>query len=90
MVPQLMKNRLQTYETPHITVTFDPAVCSHSGFCVRGLPLVFDRKRKRWIRPELASPDDVAAQVERCPSGALQYTMKRQGEGGKAEGEMVE
>jgi uncharacterized Fe-S cluster protein YjdI len=39
---------------------------------VRGLPLVFDPKRHRWIRPELASPDEVIAQVARCPSGALQ------------------
>jgi uncharacterized Fe-S cluster protein YjdI len=44
---------------------------------VRGLPLVFDVARKRWIRPELASPGDVAAQVSRCPSGALQYTMHK-------------
>jgi uncharacterized Fe-S cluster protein YjdI len=67
--------RLQTYETPEITVTFDPNVCIHSGVCVRGLPLVFDVKRKHWVRPELASAADVAAQVKRCPSGALQYRM---------------
>ena len=67
--------RLQTYETPEITVTFDPNVCIHSGVCVRGLPLVFDVKRKHWVRPELGSAADVAAQVERCPSGALQYRM---------------
>ena len=67
-----MTKRLQTYETPDITVTFDPNLCIHSGVCVRGLPLVFDIKRKHWIRPELASADEVAAQVARCPSGALQ------------------
>ena len=69
--------RLRTYETPEITVTFDPNVCIHSGVCVRGLPLVFDVKRKHWVRPELASAADVAAQVERCPSGALQYRMNK-------------
>jgi uncharacterized Fe-S cluster protein YjdI len=67
--------RLQTYEAPGITVTFDPNVCCHSGMCVRGLPLVFDVTRKRWIRPELASPEEVATQVSRCPSGALQYRL---------------
>ena len=71
-----MAKRLQVYDTAHITVTFDPNLCIHSGVCVRGLPLVFDVNRKRWIRPELASPNDVAAQVSRCPSGALQYRMK--------------
>lgn len=64
--------RLQVYETPEITVTFDPALCRHSGNCVRGLPAVFDVSRKRWVRPELAVPEAVEAQVARCPSGALQ------------------
>lgn len=63
---------LQTYETPDVTVTFDPAVCRHTGICLRGLPEVFDIHRKRWVRPELADADAVVAQVARCPSGALQ------------------
>ncbi len=71
-----MSKRLQTYETDEIVVTFDPNVCIHSGVCVRGLPAVFDVKRMRWIRPELALAADVAVQVARCPSGALQYRFK--------------
>ena len=67
-----MGRRLQVYETPEITVTFAPDVCRHTGVCVRGLPAVFDVGRKRWIRPEAASADEVEAQVARCPSGALQ------------------
>lgn len=70
-----MPGKLQVYETPEITVTFAPAVCRHTGVCLRGLPEVFDVRRKRWIRPELASAAEVAAQVRRCPSGALQYSM---------------
>jgi uncharacterized Fe-S cluster protein YjdI len=66
----------QSYEAPGITVTFDPDVCKHSGVCVLGLPLVFDTSRRRWIRPELATPEDVAKQVRRCPSGALQFVGK--------------
>ena len=68
-----MPARLQLYETPEISVTFDPTLCIHSGVCVRGLPAVFDVKRKRWVRPEAATADEVAAQVARCPSGALQF-----------------
>lgn len=71
-----MTKRLQVYETDEITVTFDPEICIHSGVCVRGLPAVFDVSRKRWIRPELAPAEAVAAQVARCPSGALQYQLK--------------
>ena len=69
-----MARRLQLYETDEITVTFDPGICIHSGDCIRGLPAVFDIRRKRWIRPELAPAGEVAAQVARCPSGALQYS----------------
>ena len=71
-----MTKRTQSYETPEIVVTFDPNICTHSGICVRGLPAVFDIKRQRWVRPELASADEVAAQVSRCPSGALQFKRK--------------
>jgi uncharacterized Fe-S cluster protein YjdI len=67
-----MGKPLQTYEAPGIVVTFDPNLCQHTGICLQGLPAVFDVLRKRWVRPELASPVEVAAQVARCPSGALQ------------------
>lgn len=70
-----MTKRLQVYETEGITVTFDPNICIHSGVCVRGLPAVFDVKRKDWIRPYAATAAEVAAHVSRCPSGALQYTL---------------
>ena len=66
-----MPRALQVYETPEITVTFEPAVCIHSAVCVRGLPKVFDVRRRRWIAPEAASADEIHAQIARCPSGAL-------------------
>jgi uncharacterized Fe-S cluster protein YjdI len=74
-----MTKRLQVYETDEISVSFDPNICIHSGVCVRGLPLVFDVKRKHWIRPELATAEQVAELIKRCPSGALQYKMKSDG-----------
>ncbi|HEY9384320.1 MAG TPA: (4Fe-4S)-binding protein [Gemmatimonadales bacterium] len=66
-----MSKRLQVYETADVTVTFEPALCIHSGNCVRGLPEVFDVRRKRWVRPEAAAADAVMTQVACCPSGAL-------------------
>jgi uncharacterized Fe-S cluster protein YjdI len=68
-----MSKPLQTYQGSGIEVSFDPDICRHTGVCVRGLPAVFDVTQRRWIRPELASGDEVAAQVTRCPSGALKY-----------------
>lgn len=66
-----MARALQVYETPEITVTFEPAVCRHTGICVKGLRAVFDVRRQRWVAPEAATPDEVHAQVARCPTGAL-------------------
>jgi len=71
-----MTKRLQAYESDDIVVTFDPNVCIHSGECIRGLPAVFDVRLKRWVRPENAPAGQVAEQVRRCPSGALQFRMK--------------
>jgi len=68
-----MAKRVQVYETPEITVTFEPALCIHSGNCVRGLPAVFDVSRSRWVAPEAAAAERVAAQVEACASGALKW-----------------
>lgn len=71
-----MSKRLQTYEAPGITVTFDPNLCTHSGRCVRGLAAVFDVTRLRWIQLEKGTPDEIEAQVAKCPSGALQATRR--------------
>lgn len=70
-----MAKRVQSYEAPGITVTFDPNVCRHSGVCLRALPAVFDVRRARWVEPEAATPDEVAAAIRKCPSGALQYRL---------------
>ncbi len=68
----MAEKRIQVYESPEVTVTFDPNICRHTGVCLRGLPAVFDIREKRWVRPERASAAEVIAQVEKCPSGALQ------------------
>ncbi len=68
-----MERRLQVYEGEGFAVTFDPNLCTHSARCVRGLPAVFDVGRKRWIDVKAAGEAEIAAQVARCPSGALQF-----------------
>jgi uncharacterized Fe-S cluster protein YjdI len=70
-----MTKRLQIYETDAITVTFDPNVCIHSAVCLRGLPGVFDVRRRKWIDLDRGTAQAVAEVIRRCPSGALQYQM---------------
>ena len=71
----MASRRLQTYSTEQVTVTFDPTRCIHAAECVRAQPEVFDPSRRRWIRPELSSPDAIADAVHRCPTGALHYQL---------------
>jgi uncharacterized Fe-S cluster protein YjdI len=64
------------YESDEIIVHWDSGKCIHSGNCVRGLSSVFNPREHPWINVLGATADEIAAQVEKCPSGALSYTRK--------------
>ena len=59
------------YSNGEITILWQPALCQHGGACFRGLPEVFDPRRRPWIQPDAASSDEIVAQVAKCVSGAL-------------------
>lgn len=65
-----------TYKNADITVRWEPAKCIHSGICFRGLPQVFDPRRKPWIDVSEADAETIRAQVARCPSGAISIVSK--------------
>lgn len=65
------EDAMQEYRNHDVIVRFDPKVCIHSGNCVRGLPAVFDVRRRAWVDVNAASAEAIAAQVAKCPSGAL-------------------
>ena len=67
---------LQTYESPHITVHFNRSICSGAAECLHNLPSVFKNASVDWIHPGEAPVADVIATVNKCPSGALTYTME--------------
>ncbi|MBS1713082.1 MAG: (4Fe-4S)-binding protein [Armatimonadetes bacterium] len=59
------------YTRDGVTVVWKPELCRHSGLCARGLPDVFDPKRRPWIDMDMADVRQIVEQVTRCPSGAL-------------------
>jgi uncharacterized Fe-S cluster protein YjdI len=61
------------YTNGEITVLWKPNRCIHSGICVRGLPRVFDVKRRPWVDILAATTSEIRDQVDRCPSGALSW-----------------
>jgi CDGSH-type Zn-finger protein/uncharacterized Fe-S cluster protein YjdI len=65
--------KISSYDAEGIRVTYDAARCIHVAECVHGLPDVFDPESRPWIDAGAASPDELAAVVRRCPTGALAY-----------------
>ncbi len=61
------------YSKDKFTVIWKPDLCIHSGICVRGLPAVFDPKRRPWIDLDADEEAQIREQIHRCPSGALSY-----------------
>jgi len=63
----------RTYETEGLRVYWDSERCIHTAICLGGLPSVFSNDTRPWITVDGASTDEVAAMIEKCPSGALAY-----------------
>lgn len=72
-----MKEKILTYSGSDIKITYDVNRCIHAANCVDGLPDVFNPNRKPWIDADKAPADAIADVIETCPTGALQYSMKR-------------
>ncbi len=70
------------YAGDAIAVTFEAQRCIHAAECVRRLPAVFERNRRPWILPDAAAAAEVAAVIERCPTGALHYERRDSGPAG--------
>lgn len=69
-------DKRKNYEGARIVIHDNRGICSHSSFCVDGLPAVFDRDKRPWIDPNGASVEEIIAFIEKCPSGALSYSME--------------
>jgi putative redox protein len=66
------------YNNDDITVVWKPDVCKHAGRCVTGLPGVFDIHKRPWITIDGATTEQVVAQVNKCPTGALSIEKNNQ------------
>jgi uncharacterized Fe-S cluster protein YjdI len=65
------KEIIKRYSNGEITVVWQPSLCVHSAICARGLPQVFDPRRRPWVVLDGHDSETIVNQVERCPSGAL-------------------
>jgi uncharacterized Fe-S cluster protein YjdI len=67
------KEIVKEYTNGEVTVVWKPSVCIHSALCFKGLPPVFDPRKRPWVTPQGGTTAQITAQVDKCPSGALSY-----------------
>ncbi len=68
-------DKTRAYAGEKITIHDNRVVCSHAAECVEHLSPVFKLGARPWIDPDAASAQEIIDLVERCPSGALSYSM---------------
>jgi CDGSH-type Zn-finger protein len=68
-------DKRMNYKGGKITIHDNRGICSHAGFCTDNLPSVFLMGQEPWIDPGGASVQEIIQTIEKCPSGALSYSL---------------
>ena len=68
------------YSNGELTIIWQPDLCQHSGICVKTLPQVYNPKERPCVKIENATTDELIAQINKCPSGALSYRLNKKEE----------
>lgn len=74
--------KIREYTGENIIVSYDAQRCIHAEECVHGIAAVFNIAARPWIQPDNGSADELAAVIDKCPTGALYY---RRTDGGEEE-----
>jgi CDGSH-type Zn-finger protein len=73
--PERTPDRRENYPAEGVTIHDNRGICAHAGRCTDGLSAVFRLKQEPWIDPGAASPAEITATIDQCPSGALSFTI---------------
>ena len=76
--PDRTEDKLSSYQGEHITIYNNPLICSVAEFCHNELESVFNMHRDPWIAADEDSPENIKVLIEKCPSGALSYSINGQ------------
>lgn len=69
-----METQDNIFSNDDITVTFEPCKCIHAEKCAKELSEVFRTSVIPWINLDGTETKKIIAQINKCPSGALQYS----------------
>lgn len=70
-------NNTKAYKGKEITIYDNRNICSHRGYCTTELPSVF-KESDPWINPDGDTVEKIMALCDKCPSGALSYSLARE------------
>jgi CDGSH-type Zn-finger protein/uncharacterized Fe-S cluster protein YjdI len=69
-----MSEEVENVRGKQVLIQFEAKKCIHSRGCVLGRPDVFvPNVQGEWIHPDAATPEEIAALAQGCPSGAIRY-----------------
>jgi len=68
-------DKVKSYPGKMITIHDNRGVCSHAEECIKSLPVVFRKEEKPWIDPDASGIEETIKTINKCPSGALSYTI---------------
>jgi CDGSH-type Zn-finger protein len=70
-----IKDRRKSYVGKKIIIHDNRKICSHAAECVNNLPSVFRLDARPWINPDAEELEQIIKIIEKCPSGALSYSI---------------
>ena len=73
-----VEDKRDNYKGDNVTIHDNRGICAHAGRCTDGLPSVFRLNQEPWIEPTSTDNDEIIATIQKCPSGALSYSIKNE------------
>ena len=70
-----VEDKRESYKSMKITIHDNRGICAHAGYCTDGLASVFRLNEEPWIHPESDDAEKIIATINKCPSGALSYSL---------------
>ena len=65
----MTKDVIKRYTNGEVTVIWQPSLCVHSAICFRGLPAVFNPRRRPWVVLDGHTTDAIIAAGRGLPVG---------------------
>ena len=70
-----VEDKRDNFQGMQITIHDNRGICAHAGHCTDNLAAVFHLNEEPWIHPDSASLDEIITTIQKCPSGALSYSV---------------